>query len=182
MDSNQGHPTERLAFERAYREHRERLVTLAAALTGDRVASEDIVHDVFAMLTKERWRLRNGSNPSAFLTTCVRNKALDAVRLRKRRRLPDAADPNEWLDKKAQEPMLQAVEEEETQRLLAAVAALPEDLRDVVSLRIWGEMTFEDICRVQDVAASTAHSRYQAALEALRRILQDGEGVTHDPV
>ena len=178
MDSNQEHPTDRLAFEREYRQHRERLVTLAAALTGDRAASEDIVHDVFAMLTKERWRLRNGSNPSAFLTTCVRNKALDAVRLRKRRPPAHAADPHELLDSKARDPLLQAAGEEEAQRLLAAVLALPEELRDVVSLRIWGEMTFEDICRVQGVAASTAHSRYQAALEALKRILQDREGVT----
>ena len=178
MPPNESHPTDRLAFETAYRQHRQRLVTLATALTGDQAAAEDVVHDVFAMLALERFRLRNGSSPAAFLTTCVRNKALDALRLRKRRRPADPADLNAFRDRRGNGPDSQVAEAEEEQRLLAALLLLPEEQRDVVSLRIWGEMTFEEICGVQGIAASTAHSRYSSALEELKRILQDREGVT----
>jgi RNA polymerase sigma-70 factor (ECF subfamily) len=42
----------------------------------------------------------------------------------------------------------------------------------VVTLKIWGELTFEEIAQVLEVPANTAASRYRYGLEALRKTLK----------
>ncbi len=63
--------------------------------------------------------------------------------------------------------------------LLELVNGLSTSLREVVALRIWGELSFEEIANLQETSKSTAHARYSQALEQLRlelerRGFQDG--------
>jgi RNA polymerase sigma-70 factor (ECF subfamily) len=55
--------------------------------------------------------------------------------------------------------------------LETAIRALPEAQREVIVMKIWNEMTFEEIGRVLDCPANTAASRYRYAMTALRREL-----------
>jgi RNA polymerase sigma-70 factor (ECF subfamily) len=48
------------------------------------------------------------------------------------------------------------------------LAALPEEQRTVVAMKIKGELTFEEIAAALEVSANTAASRYRYALEKLR--------------
>ncbi len=50
----------------------------------------------------------------------------------------------------------------------AAVQRLPGPQRDVVTLKIWGELTFEEISAALEISRNTAASRYRYALENLR--------------
>ena len=56
-------------------------------------------------------------------------------------------------------------------RLLRALGALPVEQREVISLKIDGELTFAQIAKVLEVSPHTAASRYRYALEKLRRSL-----------
>ena len=49
-----------------------------------------------------------------------------------------------------------------------AVRRLPSEQQEVILLKIWGEMTFEDIGNTLDISLNTAASRYRYALEKLR--------------
>ena len=60
-------------------------------------------------------------------------------------------------------------QDEEHARLEAAVVALPLEQREVVTLKIWGELTFQEIAAVTDESANTVASRYRLALAALRK-------------
>jgi len=51
---------------------------------------------------------------------------------------------------------------------LAAVERLPDELREVLVARIWGQLSLEEVGRLCGIATATAFRRYQAALEALR--------------
>lgn len=166
--------SKRAAFEKAYITHKDRLLTLAAAFTGDRSAAEDVVHDVFASLMRETWRLRDGSNICAYLTVCVRNRAVDLHR-KKERHVRHLDQPSGRRPHNATaDPAVQAAQDEEAEVILQMVSKLPEQLRQVLSLRIWGELSFQEIAGVEKTTKSTAHARYRQALEKLRRKIIGG--------
>jgi RNA polymerase sigma-70 factor (ECF subfamily) len=56
--------------------------------------------------------------------------------------------------------------------LQSALAELPVEQREVIMLRVWGRMTFEEAAAVLDISPNTAASRYRYALEKLRDELQ----------
>jgi RNA polymerase sigma-70 factor (ECF subfamily) len=56
-------------------------------------------------------------------------------------------------------------------QLAQAVAGLPEHLREVLTLRIWGGLSFPEIGKVTGVSENTAASRHRYALEQLRETL-----------
>jgi RNA polymerase sigma-70 factor, ECF subfamily len=58
---------------------------------------------------------------------------------------------------------------EECARLEMAVRKLPVEQREVLTLKIWGELTFQQIATVTDESPNTVASRYRLALAALRQ-------------
>ena len=49
-----------------------------------------------------------------------------------------------------------------------ALLTLSDEQREVVVMRIWGELTFPQIGEVLSISASTADTRYRAGLKRLR--------------
>ena len=68
-------------------------------------------------------------------------------------------------------PAAAAEEDERRRALRAAVEALPEHLREIVVLRLSGELRFEDIAELLQIPLGTALSRMHAAVERLREML-----------
>lgn len=62
--------------------------------------------------------------------------------------------------------------DEETQALEDALKKLPPEQREVVVMKIWGELKFEEIAKELNISQNTAASRYRYALEALRKHLK----------
>ncbi len=64
------------------------------------------------------------------------------------------------------------LEEKERNRTLQdAMKNLPLEQREVLVLKIWGEMTFEEIGRTLNISPNTAASRYRYALGSLKKVL-----------
>ncbi len=45
---------------------------------------------------------------------------------------------------------------------------LPPEQKEVLTLKIWGELTFDEIGRTLDLSLNTVASRYRYALQKLR--------------
>lgn len=137
--------------------------------------AEDAVQDAFVRFWSKH-RDKPVSN-QGLLFAAVRSAALDHLRREKRRLnreqnalAQDAVMRHEKLFEPAQEA-LRASEDE--QRLLeAAIGALPIEQREVLTLKIWGELTFAEIAEALSIPANTAASRYRYALCALRKSMQ----------
>ena len=122
---------------------------------------EDVVQEALIELaSSSQWP----ENPVAWLYRAVRHRALNASRANRRRRRHEeqaavqrsailTPPPGETLD---------------GAELVAALESLPDDEREVVVARLWGELSFREIGEVTDTSESTAHRRYQGALERLR--------------
>ncbi|MDB4438274.1 sigma-70 family RNA polymerase sigma factor, partial [bacterium] len=70
-----------------------------------------------------------------------------------------------WLD-----PTLE--ETEEAELLRKEVKDLPDKLREVLTLKIWGGLTFAEIGELLNISHNTAASRYRYALEQLQKKLK----------
>jgi RNA polymerase sigma-70 factor (ECF subfamily) len=149
-------------------DHLDRLYRAAWALCGSREDAEDLVQETFArLLSRPRW-LRN-EDDIGYLLRALRNTFLNQKRTESRRLrpgpLPDAlelvADPH-------------AVQPEaalEASELYAAIAALPDDFRDVlVAVDVTG-LSYKEAARALRIREGTVMSRlYRARQQVVRRI------------
>jgi len=137
----------------------------AAMILADRVAAGDAVHNVFVKLAKSG--LGGDVGSLAYLRRAVRNECYSVMRTR-RREIVAAVDPQ----------LLEFAEGEDDQAaqrlaLEQALQQLPAEQREVVHLKVWEGMTFQEIGDVTGEGLNTAASRYRYAIEKLRAILAE---------
>lgn len=109
-------------------DHIDRLYRAACALTGSRVAADDLVQDTYARVLAKPRLLKNDDDVGYLLRT-MRNIFLDQRR-QATRRATDVADPEDFerLAGATRTPQDQL----EHRDLLATISALPEEFRDVI--------------------------------------------------
>ena len=161
------------ALCRIYRKYGDYLLALAAALLQDVNAAEDVVHDVFCKLIESREKFKLDGNLKSFLATCVVNLARD--KLRAKRPQPAGLDEAAAITLDTNEPQHLAIFGEQARDLNRAIAQLEYEQREVILLRLRGDMKFREIAKSQEVSINTAKSRYRYGLEKLRTLLSDHE-------
>ncbi|MGD9996152.1 MAG: RNA polymerase sigma factor [Ilumatobacteraceae bacterium] len=139
-----------------YREHHQRLLGLAAAITLDRRAAEEIVQDAFEGLQRARGRVER---PEAYLQRAVINRSIN----RQRRWRVAARHPVE------PPPPASSPEVDETWQ---AVVSLPPKQRAVVALRFWHDMTIDAIAETLGWPAGSVKSTLHRALQRLKEDLR----------
>jgi RNA polymerase sigma-70 factor (ECF subfamily) len=143
--------------------HGRAMVLFARQFTATLEDAEDAVQEGFVRC----WRRRpQGEDPTAYLFACVRTAALDQSRRQKRR-----ARHEQTVAREAEPALFTCPVEQEERRLRVeqAIARLPVEQREVLVLKIWGDLTFDQIARVYGISINTVASRYRYALAALRQ-------------
>jgi len=158
------------ALGRIYEKYRDDLLRLAVSLSNDGPTAEDIVHDVFASFTRQAGQFRLTGSLKGYLATCIANRARNVNRAWLTRRvapLDEAAEttseswrPDQWV-----------VWTEELHQVAGALALLPHEQREAVTLHLQGGMRFRKIAEFQRVPLKTALSRYHGGLQKLRTLL-----------
>lgn len=124
---------------------------------------EDVVQQAFLDLVTQRCPPRD---PVGWLYRVVRNGALDALKMRRRRlrREAEAARAARWFV----EPEIDGLDAEAA---VVALQALPLEQREPIVAHLWGGLSFEQIGEVAGCSASTAFRRFNAGVAALRQKL-----------
>jgi RNA polymerase sigma-70 factor (ECF subfamily) len=108
--------------------------------------------------------------PPALVFATIRRRAIDLARQQDRRtgREMAALDPGTgaWFDTSVEDRELAAL-------VQTAMSKLPEIYREVVSLKVWGELTFAEIAETLGIPANTAASRYRYGLAELRKLTKE---------
>jgi len=154
-------------FEDIYQQHRQGLYSLALSVTRQPAAAEDAVHDAAVRLIHKAEAPAGDS--AAYVFRSVRNAAIDQVRRRQTQGLQTEglfADP-------APGPYEQATGHEQRQRLMDAVNALPQAQREAIVMRIFGQLTFQQIADANQQPLSTVASRYQRGLTRLKQTMEN---------
>ena len=157
------------ALRRIYEKHLNRLLTLAMALLNDAGGAEDVVHDVFVSFAESADNFRLTGSLKSYLTTCVVNRVRDRIRANQRRsaRLDESGSARSGPDG----PDHAILCSERALRLQRAMGKLPDEQRQVVVLRLKGEMKFREIAKLQGVSVNTIQGRYRYGLDKLRSML-----------
>jgi RNA polymerase sigma-70 factor, ECF subfamily len=149
-------------------DHLDRLYRAAWALCGSREQAEDLVQETYARVLSRPRLLRN-EDDLGYLLRALRNTFLNQRRAEGRRLRPDPLPEQLDLvtDPHARDPHAAL----EAGELYAAVAALPDDFRDVlVAVDITG-LSYGEAARALRIRKGTVMSRlYRARQQVVRRI------------
>ena len=153
-------------------DHVDRLYRAAWALCGSREEAEDLVQETFARVLRKP-RLLSGENDIGYLLRTLRNVYFSERRARARRPLTSPL-PEGWReldDPKAVDPQARL----ESLDVYAAIAALPEHLRDAVLAIDLVGMSYHQAARLTGIKEATITTRLH---RGRRRIAQT---LSHEP-
>lgn len=140
----------------------QRLVRLAVAITRNQCDAEDAVQAVMVRIATTPQPLQSARRAWPYLLQMVRHEALGI--LRKRKRLRQLGSLGDLVVRRRVDDL----ELQETNRAIwSALRTLPASQAEVVVLKIWEGMTFQEIAGILDVSPNTAASRYRYALAKL---------------
>jgi RNA polymerase sigma-70 factor (ECF subfamily) len=159
------------------RYHRQVYAYLLAMLRSQHEA-EDVTQDIFVKLHTQIGSYRFQSPFHHWLFRLARNQAIDHLRREKVRSTSSLdAEPEEGTPLRERVPSHargadeDLLADERAARVRTAVQALPESFREVVVLREWEDLAYEEIAERLDLSVGTVKSRLFRARDQLERLL-----------
>ena len=167
---------DRDALRLIYEKHKLDLLRIGSCMLANRTDAEDCLHDVFVSLAANSVRVRPDGNLKGYLVTAMANRSRDRLRRMKRgHQTGDVANRTDGeFVAQGMDPAAAMVAEEADDRLYRAITGLPAEQRTVITLRLHGELTFEEIAQQENVSNNTVRSRYRYGLDKLRSSLGAG--------
>ncbi len=132
----------------------------------DAAAAEDVVQDVFVNLAQQS---PPPAHVKAWLYQAVRNQAFKRLRSESRRGHREnrvATETAGWFEPRPGDGL-------DAHAAEAALRRLPEDEREIVTLRLWGGLTLEEIAIVLSMSVATVFRRYRTGIESIRNQLEE---------
>ena len=158
------------ALPTALHEFEARLLKFAFSICRDQELAQDAVQDTFLRLAKEYHRL-DPYELGRWLFTVCRNRCADLIRAGRRIVALNPATHAEAPDERPG-PDTAAEQHDETLLMLTAVDALPDAQREVVRLRYFGGLAYEEIARATQQTTGTVGWLLHEALKSLRHKLR----------
>ena len=155
------------AFEELFVRYETRLVAYATRYIGSADLAKDVCQEVFLKLIEKPPRVLMCDSLAPWLFRVTRNLAIDKRRSRKFE--IDEADADAPEPKADGDPLAVLQSKNDTDVVRRLVQGLPPSLRDVVELRIHGEVSFKDIAVILRIPQGTALWRMHRAVEVLRQ-------------
>lgn len=150
----------------------------AVVLSRNSTEAEDLVQETCLRALRSIGQLRPDGNQKSWLFTILRNVWLNQVR--QRRTAPDMVELDSD-ENGASEPADTArdahevyVSRFEQEQLRAAIQQLPEEFREIIILREYEELSYQEIARVLQCPPGTVMSRLARARSRLRELLPAG--------
>jgi RNA polymerase sigma-70 factor (ECF subfamily) len=162
--------TAELELQRIYDEHANGLYAFLVNFTRDEEDTRDVLQEMFIRLARQPELLRQARNERAFLIGLAHNAAIDLMRRRGTR--------EKYHELFGAEPVSAFAVTGNPDELAfraavsEALGELPPEQRAVIHLKLWEELTFEQIAEALAIPANTAASRYRYGLDKMRERLR----------
>jgi RNA polymerase sigma-70 factor (ECF subfamily) len=144
----------------------------AMVLTGDATVAADVVQETYVRATEPMGPLREDSNVKACLFTILRNIVLKQVRQQRTRpRLLADENTADLVIETAKDLHALSVSKVEVKQVREAIMRLPLALREIILLREYGELSYQEIATLLDCPLGTVMSRQARARSKLRTLL-----------
>jgi RNA polymerase sigma-70 factor, ECF subfamily len=157
----------------------DELFGYAMVLARNPTEAADLVQETFVRALKAKESLRYGSNVKSWMFTILRNIWLN--QLRHKRRAPQVVELEAYQStadtaiKTSKDPYAQYVSEMEQKEVRNAIQQLPAQFREIIILREYEELSYQEIAALLECPAGTVMSRLSRARSRLRVLLSENE-------
>ncbi len=152
-------------------EYMDNLYRYAMVLTRNRSEAEDLVQETYVRAIRAMGSLRADSNIKSWLYTILRNIWLN--QLRKHYSAPEmvGVDLDDVIVETSKDPHQVYVDTLYREQLRAAIHQLPVDFREIIVLREYEELSYQEIAGLLGCPVGTVMSRLARARIKLRALL-----------
>ncbi|MBK0404460.1 sigma-70 family RNA polymerase sigma factor [Adhaeribacter sp. BT258] len=162
------------AFEILVNRHKNRVFTSIMLIVKDEDVAEDLLQDSFikAIHTMKGGRYNEEGKFSSWISRIAHNLAIDHFRKEKRNptiQLEDNIKAFNSLSYAEDSAEALQIREETFARLKAMIELLPENQKEVLIMRHYADMSFQEIADATGVSINTALGRMRYALINLRK-------------
>jgi RNA polymerase sigma-70 factor (ECF subfamily) len=164
------------AYEELVRRWARRITALCHARVGSADAAEDLAQDALLRGYRSLSGLTQPEKFGAWLCTIARHACQNWLKARERSTIPFSAlrpgfNPDHLMNHPNHRQEADAEREDRLDRLREAVAALPEECREVLVLYYQGDFTYRDLGEMLAVSPATINARLTRARMLLRERL-----------
>lgn len=167
------------AFEKLYARYERPLFSFILKFVANRQTAEDVFQQTWVKVIKALPKYEERGTFSSWLFGIANNACVDHVRKVARAKIDDFAS-NEGLDRLPKEQSNQEdqlMAKEKSAWLGEAIESLPEDQKEVVLMRLYGELPFKEIARIVDCPLNTVLGRMHYAVQNLKKYSKETFGV-----
>ncbi|MCR4575874.1 MAG: RNA polymerase sigma factor [Lentisphaeria bacterium] len=155
------------AFTEIVARYETKLIAYSRRYVGSLDLAKDICQEVFLKLIDKPPTTLQNDNLGPWLFRVSHNLAIDIIR---RRKFELTGETLPEMTCGHRSPLSSLAHENDTEMLRSLIAKLPDDFRQVVELRIYGEMAFKDIAETLEIPQGTALWRMHEAINQLRSL------------
>jgi len=153
---------DKTALREVYESYISYIYHIVYNVVGNKENAEDITSEFFIKLWNKAGEYKGGNGHKGYLATIARNMAIDFMRKYKREDITEEL-PEENVTESVEVEVIEKISVEE------ALSRLKETEREIVHLKVIGEMTFQEIANILNQPLGTVTWRYREAINKLRR-------------
>jgi RNA polymerase sigma-70 factor, ECF subfamily len=151
-----------------YEAHASALFSFLLDLTRSEADTKDCLQETFCRLARQPELMRGLRQPRSFLFKIAYRVVIDQHRRQATRERYAEESDGEPVFESTQSPD----EDHFRREVEAAMITLPTEQRAVLHLKLWEQMTFDEIAQALEISPNTAASRYRYGLDKLRDALR----------
>lgn len=161
-------------FQQLFHTYYARLCVYAERITGNDIAAEEIVSDMFLKLWEKREQLNIKSSVESYLISAVHHQSVNYLKHVKveekyweaaqyQLRNIDLLNPYD-----ASNPLSPLITEEITREIESAIDALPPQCREILRLNKFEELSYDEIAERLGVSVNTVRTQIVRAMRKLQ--------------
>jgi RNA polymerase sigma-70 factor (ECF subfamily) len=158
------------AFDLIVERHRRSVYQVCYRFVGNHEDASDLSQDVFLRAYRGLRNFRGGSSLATWLYRIGVNVCLNRVSAKKP--LTEGIDERQHVDTARESQVERVLREERGVRVRAAIARLPPKQRATLVLRMYQELSHDEIAQVLGSSVGAVKANFFHALGSLKRILE----------
>jgi RNA polymerase sigma-70 factor (ECF subfamily) len=159
------------AFGELVRHHYSPVVNVAYRICGEMTLAEDMAQETFLRAWTNLNSFRITGSMKNWLYRIAINATLDV--LRRKSDLPMDDEVVQMIQDPTPDPETSLVQKERAENIQEMLRALPLATRNVLVLREYGELSYQEIAAILDIPIGTVMSRLNSARTRLRELLKE---------
>lgn len=155
-------------IDEIYKQYAETVYKYIFCLSGDKTLSEEIMQETFVMAIKEIDKFRGDCKISVWLCQIAKHLWYKELKKLKNKKIIDIEDVKELKTEENIEDMV--IQKEDKLKILKDMQILDKATKEVIYLRMFGELSFSEIAEVLGKTANWARVTFYRGKEKLREV------------